>query len=103
MPMRMALVSCPSQDLTILRAGIPPGCVARRLHTPGMRAPHALPGGRLDAHNAHLILLRALRGIDRDEASRRNDHQPRTGGVPVRSARDAALRASQWARSHRDE
>src|SRR5947199_94866 len=25
-----------------------------------MRAPHALPGGRLDAHNARLILLRAL-------------------------------------------
>src|SRR5947208_1425564 len=25
-----------------------------------MRAPRALPGGRLDAHNAHLILLRAL-------------------------------------------
>src|SRR3990170_8843481 len=34
--------------------------IARRLHTPGMRAPRALPGGRLDAHNAHLILPRAL-------------------------------------------
>ena len=29
-----------------------------------MRAPRALPGGRLDAHNAHLILPRALPADD---------------------------------------
>lgn len=27
----------------------PPGCVARRLHTTGMRPAHALPSERLDA------------------------------------------------------
>ena len=32
------------------RRCIPPGGVARRFHTPGVRAPRALPGGRLDAH-----------------------------------------------------
>ena len=31
------------------RRCIPPGFVARRLHTPGVRAPRALPDGRLDA------------------------------------------------------
>jgi hypothetical protein len=31
-------------------------CVARRLHTPDMRAPCALPAGRLDAHIRYLFL-----------------------------------------------
>jgi hypothetical protein len=38
----------------------PPGCVAHRLHTPGMRAPRALPGGRLDAHSDQLVPDRVL-------------------------------------------
>ena len=36
------------------RRCIPPGFVARHLHTPGMRAPRASPGGRLDAQTWHL-------------------------------------------------
>ena len=34
------------------RRCIPAGCVARRFHTPGMRAPRAWPAGRLDALGA---------------------------------------------------
>ena len=30
-----------------------PGVVARRVHTPGMRAPRASPGGRLDTLTWH--------------------------------------------------
>ena len=36
------------------RRCIPPGFVARHLHTPGMRAPRASPGGRFDAQTWHL-------------------------------------------------
>ncbi len=42
-------------------AGTPgPGGVARRLHTPGMRAPRALPGRRLNAQNGTVMSDRVL-------------------------------------------
>jgi hypothetical protein len=43
------------------RRCIPPGCVARRLHIPDMRAPRALPGGRLDARLDTSIPIRVVR------------------------------------------
>jgi len=42
------------------RRCIPPGGVARRLHTPGTRTPHALPGGRLDAQDDRPVPARTL-------------------------------------------
>ncbi len=45
------------------RRCIPAGCVARRLHTPGMRAPRALPAGRLNAQNGTLISNRVLTDV----------------------------------------
>src|SRR5437867_4060505 len=40
-----------------------------------MRAPRALPGGRLDAHNAHLILLRALRVVPGGRMAIHKEHK----------------------------
>ena len=34
-----------------------PDCVARRLHTPGMRAPRAWPDGRLDTQKVANVFL----------------------------------------------
>ena len=39
---------------------IPPGCVARRLHSPDMRAPRALPAGRLDTQAGKPIPISVL-------------------------------------------
>src|SRR5687768_12314407 len=62
------------------RRCIPAGCVARRLHTPGMRAPRALPGGRLGAQADTSIPERTLRS---DDANGR-----KVLAVPARVARE---------------
>ena len=50
------------------RRCIPPGVVARRLHTPGMRAPRASPGGRVDAQDMAALFVDG--SVLVDEASR---------------------------------
>ena len=62
------------------RVGDPgPGFVARRLHTPGLRAPRASPGGRLDVQTRHPFIHERVLS---DAYAEPND-KGRTGQVPA--------------------
>ena len=68
--MRSYIKGPEKNNVYILAADASRGCVTRRLHTPGMRAPRALPGGRLDAQNANVTLFRALTAETADTAEK---------------------------------
>ena len=77
---------------SLWRRCIPPGGVARRLHTPGM-ALLALPGGRLDAHMITLFSSGPYASAARDDAAR---HRP--GGDEIAAVALADDGAVLWQR-----
>ena len=46
-----------------MRRSIPHGCVARRLNSPAIRPPRALPCGRLDTSKCEFIFERTLSNV----------------------------------------